>query len=564
MSAKGKLITPRENFFAIARKVISEVGQTVKSTMGPQGGTVVIGQEYGDPICTKDGARVMRSIDYSDPVKQIVFRMMKQASENTDTLGGDGTTTTCVLFEGLCHRALRAVESGRDPRRIMRGISIAEDIVIKNLKSMTRAYGSQEELCCVATLAADGDKEIGEIVAKALIEVGKNGMVTIEEGKSTKPLDYQRTEGLCMDRSFASPFFVTNERGTAEFENPFILMSFNKISSISQILPALEFVMSNKGGHGRPLVIIADDFETDVLNILLINKYKAGLKICPVKSPGFGDKKFELLEDVATVTGGKVLSEETGLVLEQDNMPLVQEILGEASKIISTKDKTTITFKKDGSCRTSIANRIAMLREKLAKTTSSFEQEKIHERIAKLDGGVVIIHIGGTSEIEMKERKDAADDALYAAMGAREEGVVPGGGASLVYISKKLSDSESIHDDEIAGIQIVKQTLHEPIRAIIENGETDGAALSIIRELLESGSETKAYDARDKKMVDAIKNGLVDSSKVLRLAITHSFSAVRSLLKVGFAISDLKCDGKNEHSHGRGGPGKYGVEDFDY
>src|SRR5712672_3448136 len=451
------------------------LANAVKVTLGPKGRNVVLDKSYGAPRITKDGVTVAKEIELADKFENMGAQMVREVASKTSDQAGDGTTTATILAQAIVREGAKAVAAGMNPMDLKRGIDVAVAAVVEDIKKRSKKISTNEEIAQVGTISANGEREVGEMIAKAMQKVGKDGVITVEEAKSLET-ELDVVEGMQFDRGYLSPYFVTNaEKMIAELENPYILIHEKKLSGLQTLLPLLELVVQSS----RPLVIIAEDIEGEALATLVVNKLRGGLKVAAVKAPGFGDRRKEMLEDLAILTAGQVISEDLGIKLE--NVTL--DMLGTAKRVRIDKDNTTVI---DGAGKKKdIEGRIAQLKAQVEETTSDYDKEKLQERLAKLAGGVAIIRVGGATEVEVKERKDRVDDAMHATKAAVEEGVVPGGGVALLYATKALERVKSANDDQKVGIDIVRRALQTPIRQIVENSGTDGSV--IVGKLLEKG-----------------------------------------------------------------------------
>jgi len=517
-------------------------------TLGPSGRCVIIEKSYGAPKITKDGVTVVKELELGDKFKNLGVQLLKEAASKSNDNAGDGTTTTTVLAAALSKECAKRVAAGFNPMDLRRGVEAAARAVVEAIKNDSRKIKSSEEIAQVATISANGDKAIGKMLAEAFDKVGKDGVITVEEAKNGNDLELEVVEGLNFDRGYLSPYFVTNsEKMTCEMDKPFILIYEKKISNIQQILPLLEAVVQS----GRPLFIIAEDVEAEALATLVVNKMRGGLKVTAVKAPGFGDRRKAMLEDIAIVTGGQLISEDLGHKLENVSL----EHLGTAQKIISTKDETTIV---DGSGeKEGIAARCNQIKKQIEDTTSDYDREKLQERLAKLSGGVAIVRVGGMTEVEVKEKKDRVEDAYHATKAAIAEGIVPGGGCALLYASHVLNNLKGSNPDESAGIASVKSALSAPIRKILENAGIDGA--SIVEKLIEKGDIEQIYDAQNHGFVNAFKAGIIDPTKVVRTALEVAASIAGLVVTTEAALVD-----KPQPKQPNGTHSHPGMDDMDY
>ena len=483
----------------------NKLANAVKVTLGPKGRNVVIEKSYGSPRITKDGVSVAKEITLANKFQNMGAQMLREVASKTNDLAGDGTTTATVLAQSIFSEGSKAVAAGLNPMDLKRGIDKAVKAIIEAVQKVSKPIKSQEEIAQVGTISANGDRTIGDKIAEAMDKVGKEGVITVEEGKGFD-FDLEVVEGMNFDRGYLSPYFVTNaEKMTVELDNPLILIFEKKLSSLQPLLPVLESVVQAQ----RPLLIIAEDVEGEALATLVVNKLRGGLKVAAVKAPGFGDRRKAMLEDLAILTQGQVISEDLGIKLETVNLSM----LGKAKRVTITKEDTTLV---DGAGdKKAIEARCAQIKAQIEETTSDYDKEKLQERLAKLSGGVAVLKVGGATEAEVKERKDRVDDALHATRAAVEEGIVPGGGVTLLYATRALDVIKAINDDERAGINIIKRALQAPIRQIVENAGLDGAVVA--GKLLESQDTNYGFDAQSLEYVDMIKAGIIDPTKVVRL-----------------------------------------------
>ena len=523
-------------------KGIDILADTVKVTLGPKGRNVAIEQSFGAPRLTKDGVTVAKAIELKDKAQNLGAQLVKSVASKASDVAGDGTTTATVLTQSIAREGNKAVAAGFNPMDVKRGIDLAVAVTIEEIKKASKAISSQEEIAQVGTISANGDKDIGAQIALAMEKVGKEGVVTVEEGKNFG-IDLEVVEGMMFDRGYLSPYFVTNsEKMIAELENPFILLFEKKLSNLQQMLPVLEAVVQS----GRPLLIIAEDVEGEALATLVVNKLRGGLKVAAVKAPGFGDRKKFMMEYIAILTGGQLISEDLGMKLENVNV----QMLGSAKRITISKENTIII---DGSgSKTDIATRCSQIRNQVEETTSDYDKEKLQERLAKLAGGVAVLKVGGATEVEVKERKDRVEDALHATRAAVAEGVVAGGGVTLFYATKALESLKGANDDQQAGINIVKKALQAPVRQIAENAGMDGAI--VIGKLTESKDKNFGFNAQEMTYVDMIKAGIIDPTKVVRIALQNAASVASLIITTEALIIDEPAD-KDEMSMPRGGMG---------
>lgn len=493
-------------------KGVETLAKAVKVTLGPKGRNVMLDKSYGAPKITKDGVSVAKEIELADKFENMGAQLVKEVAQKTADKAGDGTTTATVLAEAIIKEGCKAVAAGINPMDLKRGIDMAVEAVVEDVKSRSKEIKSSEEIAQVGTISANGDTSIGEYLARAMEKVGNDGVITVEDAKGLDT-ELDVVEGMQFDRGYLSPYFMTNaEKMNCEYDNPFILFYDQKISSLQPLLPVLEAVIQS----GRALLIVAEDIEGEALATLVVNRIRGGLKVCAVKAPGFGDRRKAMLQDMAILTGGQVVSEELGMKIE--NVTL--DMLGTAKRIEVTKDDTTII---DGAGdKEDIKARAAQIRQEIEVTKSDYDREKLNERLGKLSGGVAVIRVGGASEVEVKEKKDRIDDALNATRAAVKEGVVAGGGVALLYASKVLDGLNPQNDDQKAGINIIRKAIQAPIRQIAENAGVDGAV--IVGKLLESKDTNFGYNAQKGEYTDMIKSGIVDPTKVVRTALQDAAS----------------------------------------
>jgi chaperonin GroEL len=502
------------------------LANAVKVTLGPKGRNVVLDKSFGAPRITKDGVTVAKEIELADKFENMGAQMVKEVASKTSDQAGDGTTTATVLAQAIVREGAKAVAAGLNPMDLKRGIDVAVDAVVQDIKSRSKKISTSEEIAQVGTISANGEREIGEMIAKAMQKVGNEGVITVEEAKSLET-ELDVVEGMQFDRGYLSPYFVTNaEKMIAELENPYLLIHEKKLSGLQAMLPVLESVVQS----GRPLLIVAEDVEGEALATLVVNKLRGGLKVAAVKAPGFGDRRKAMLEDIAILTGGQVISEDLGIKLE--NVTL--DMLGSAKKVRVEKENTTII---DGAGKKAdIEGRITQIRAQIEETTSDYDREKLQERLAKLAGGVAVIRVGGSTEIEVKERKDRVDDAMHATRAAVEEGVVPGGGAALLYAIKALDKLTPANPDQKVGIEIVRKAIQWPARQIAENSGTDGSI--VVGKLLESKDTNYGYDAQKGEFTDLVQAGIIDPTKVVRHALQDAASVAGLLITTEAMVAE--------------------------
>jgi len=505
---------------------IDILADAVQVTLGPRGRNVVIDKSFGAPRTTKDGVTVAKEIELADKFENMGAQMVREVASKTNDIAGDGTTTATVLARAIVREGSKSVAAGMNPMDLKRGIEKAVEAVVADLKKRSKKVKSNEEIGQVGMISANGDKEVGDMIAKAMAKVGNEGVITVEEAKS-QDTELDVVEGMQFDRGYISPYFITSaDKMLAELDEPYILIHEKKLTSLQPMLPILEAVVQS----GRPLLIIAEEIDGEALATLVVNKLRGGLKVAAVKAPGFGDRRKAMLEDIAVVTAGQVISEDIGIKLE--NVKL--DMLGNAKTVKIDKDSTTII---DGAGKKNdIQARVAQIKAQIEETTSDYDKEKLQERLAKLAGGVAVIRVGGATEIEVKDRKDRVDDALNATKAAIEEGIVPGGGAALLYATKALKDLTGDNDDQTQGIAIVRRAIQSPIRQIVEN--SGGEASVVIGKLLEQKSNTFGFDAQKEAYVDLVEAGIVDPTKVVRTALQNAASVAALLITTEAMVAD--------------------------
>ena len=509
------------------------LANAVKITLGPKGRNVVIEKSFGAPRITKDGVTVAKEIELKDKFENMGAQMVKEVASKTNDIAGDGTTTATVLAQAIVREGCKSVAAGMNPMDLKRGIDKAVERVTAELVKMSKKVKTNEEIAQVGTIAANGNREIGDIIAKAMAKVGKEGVITVEEAKGLDT-ELDVVEGMQFDRGYLSPYFITNaEKMTVELQNPYILIHEKKLSDLQPLLPILEAVVQSS----RPLLIIAEDIEGQALATLVVNKLRGGLKVAAVKAPGFGDRRKAMLEDIAVLTAGEVISEDLGIKLENVTI----QMLGTAKLVTIDKDNTTVI---DGAGKKADINaRCEQIRAQVEETTSDYDKEKLQERLAKIAGGVAVIKVGGASEIEVKEKKDRVDDALHATRAAVEEGIGPGGGVALLRASKNLGKIDTANDDQKVGVEIVRRALLVPLRQIAENAGEDGAVIA--GKVSENASLNYGFDAQNGKYVDMVKAGIIDPTKVVRVALQDAASVASLLITTEAMIAELpkKDDG---------------------
>jgi len=505
---------------------IDTLANAVKVTLGPKGRNVLLDKSDGAPRITKDGVTVAKEIELSDRFENMGAQMVKEVATRTSDQAGDGTTTATVLAQAMVREGSKAVAAGMNPMDLKRGIDMAVASVAEGIKRVSKKVATNAEIAQIGRISANDDREIGEMIANAMQKVGNEGVITVEEAKGLET-ELEIVEGMQFDRGYLSPYFVTNaEKMICEYENPHVLLFEKKLSGLQVILPLLEAVVQS----GNPLLIVAEDIEGEALATLVVNKLRGGLKVAAVKAPGFGDRRKSMLEDLAVLTGGQVISEDLGIKLE--NVTL--DMLGTAKKVLIDKESTTIIH--GAGKKADIDGRCTQLRAQIEETTSEYDKEKLQERLAKLAGGVAIIRVGGATEVEVKERKDRVDDAMHATRAAVEEGVVPGGGVALLYASKALGLLNSENDDQKVGIDIVRRALLAPARQIFANAGEDGSI--IVGKLLENGDANYGFDAQNGIYVDMVKAGIIDPAKVVRLALQGAASVAGLLVTTEAMVAE--------------------------
>lgn len=521
-------------------KGVETLAKTVKVTLGPKGRNVILDKSYGAPKITKDGVSVAREIELEDKFENMGAQLVKEVAQKTADKAGDGTTTATVLAEAIIKEGCKAVAAGMNPMDLKRGIDMAVEAVVEEVKSRSVAIKTSEEIAQVGTISANGDRTIGEYLARAMDKVGNEGVITVEDAKGLET-ELEVVEGMQFDRGYLSPYFITNaDKMTCEYESPFILLYDQKISSLQPLIPILETIVQS----GRALVIVAEDIEGEALATLVVNRIRGGLKVCAVKAPGFGDRRKAMLEDIAILTGGQVISEELGIKLENVSI----EMLGSAKRVNITKDDTTI-IDGDGE-KDLIEARATQIRKQIEETSSDYDREKMQERLAKLSGGVAVIKVGGASELEVKEKKDRIDDALNATRAAVKEGVVAGGGCALLYAARALDKLTPQNQDQKVGIEIIRKATQAPLRQIAENAGVDGAVVA--GKLLESKDINFGYNAQSGEYTDMIKAGIIDPTKVVRTALQDAASVGGLLITTEAMVSERPA---KECSCGCGGGG---------
>lgn len=543
--ATGKDVIFGDEARRLMLRGVNRLADAVQVTLGPRGRNVVIDQSFGSPKITKDGVTVAKSIEFANRYENIGAQLVRQVASKTNDIAGDGTTTATVLARAIFAEGCKAVAAGMNPMDLRRGVNAAVERIVETLKQHSKKVTNKEEITQVATISANGDRNIGNLIGNAMEKVGREGVITVQDGKTMSD-ELEVVEGMKFDRGFLSPFFITNTKAQrCEFETPLVLLYEKKISNVQSLLRVLEIAHAAK----RPLVIIAEDVEGDALATLVVNKLRGNLQVAAVKAPGFGDNRRATLQDIAVLTGGTVISEDTGLSLEK----ITFEMLGQAAKVNITKDDTIIL---DGSGeKASINERCDLLRSSMEQTTSTYEKEKIQERLAKLSGGVAVIKVGGASEVEVNEKKDRVEDALNATRAAVEEGIVPGGGMALLYSSFVLDDLKMDNEEQQMGVKIVKRAVQVPAKSILDNAGMEGAVVigNLLREANGNASATRGWTASSNQFGDLIAAGVVDPVKVVRTALIDA-SGVASLMTTTEAmVVDLPS--KDSNGGGKGGMG---------
>ena len=521
------------------------LANAVKVTLGPKGRNVILDKSFGAPRITKDGVTVAKEIELQDKFENMGAQMVREVASKTNDVAGDGTTTATVLAQTIVKEGAKYVASGMNPMDLKRGVDLAVNEVVKDLRSRSKKIASSEEIAQVGTISANGDRSIGQMIAEAMKKVGNEGVITVEEARSLET-ELEVVEGMQFDRGYLSPYFVTNpDKMVAELEDPYILIHEKKLSSLQGMLPVLESVVQS----GRPLLIIAEDVEGEALATLVVNKLRGGLKVAAVKAPGFGDRRKAMLEDLAIVTGGQVVTEDIGIKLE--NVKL--DMLGTAKRVRISKDETTII---DGAgAKEAIQARVAQIKGQIEETTSDYDREKLQERLAKLAGGVAVIRVGGATEVEVKEKKDRVDDALNATRAAVEEGIVPGGGVALLRAKAAAETLQSDNSEIRAGIRIVLRALEAPLRQIAENSGVEGSI--VVGKVLEGNGYSFGFDAQTEEYKDLVKSGIIDPTKVVRTALQDAASVAGLLITTEAMVAELP---KKEATPAMPGSGMGGMD----
>ena len=524
---------------------VDTLANAVKVTLGPKGRNVVLDKSFGAPRITKDGVTVAKEIELEDKFENMGAQMVREVAQKTNDMAGDGTTTATVLAQAIVREGAKSVAAGMNPMDLRRGIELAVAAVVKDIEKRAKKVGSSAEVAQVGTLAANGDSKVGKMIAEAMQKVGNEGVITVEEAKSLDT-EVEIVEGMQFDRGYLSPYFITNaEKMVAELEDAYVLLHEKKLSGLQAMLPVLEAIVQS----GKPLVIVAEDVEGEALATLVVNKLRGGLKVAAVKAPGFGDRRKAMLEDIAILTGGQLISEDLGIKLENVGL----QMLGRAKKVIIEKEKTTVV---DGAGkRKDIEARIGQIKAQIEETTSDYDKEKLQERLAKLAGGVAVIRVGGATEIEVKEKKDRVEDALNATRAAVEEGIVPGGGVALLRAKKAVGKIANANPDVQAGINIVLKALEAPTRQIAENSGVEGSI--VVGKIMESKSETYGFDAQTEEYVDLVDKGIIDPAKVVRAALQDAASVAGLLVTTEAMVAEApkKTSGAPPMPGGGGGMG---------
>ncbi len=525
------------------KKGVDKLADAVKVTLGPKGRNVILDKKFGAPSITKDGVSVAKEIELKDPIENMGAQLVKEVASKTADAAGDGTTTATVLTQSIFAHGIKNVAAGANPMDLKRGIDKAVFAVVENLKKQSKNIKGSQEITQIATISSNNDAEIGKMIATAMEKVGKDGVITVEEAKGTET-EVKTVEGMQFDRGYLSPYFVTNtEKMEVDLESPYILIYDKKVSSMKELLPILEATAQT----GKPLLIIAEEVEGEALATIVVNKIRGALRVAAVKAPGFGDRRKAMLEDIAILTGGKVISEETGMKLEDAKL----EYLGRAEKINIDKDNTTII--SGAGKKSEITGRVKQIQEQIETTTSDYDKEKLQERLAKLSGGVAILYIGAATEVEMKEKKDRVNDALHATRAAVQEGIIPGGGVAYLRAVDALKSVETNNEDQATGVNIVRLALESPLRVIAENAGQEG---SVVVNKVRDGKKDFGYNASENKFEDFFAAGIIDPTKVARLALENAASIAGLLLTTEAVVSEIpeeKAEPAMPHGGGMGG-----------
>ena len=523
------------------KRGVDALANAVKVTLGPKGRNVIVGKSFGGPQVTKDGVTVAKEIELEDALENMGAQMVKEVASKTNDLAGDGTTTATILAQSIVNEGLKNVTAGANPMDLKRGVDKAVTAIVDELNKSAKTVGnSSEKIQQIASISANNDSAIGDLITQAFEKVGKEGVITVEEAKGTDTY-VDVVEGMQFDRGYLSPYFVTNsEKMESDLESPYILLYDKKISAMKDLLPILEPVAQS----GKPLLVIAEDVDGEALATLVVNKLRGALKIAAVKAPGFGDRRKAMLEDIAILTGGTVISEERGFNIENTTI----DMLGSAERVTIDKDNTTIV--NGSGDKKEIQARVGQIKSQIETTTSDYDKEKLQERLAKLAGGVAVLYVGAASEVEMKEKKDRVDDALHATRAAVEEGIVAGGGVALIRARKQLEKIKSSNDDELTGIQIISRALEAPLRTIVENAGGEG---SVVVAIILDGKGGFGYDAKSETYVDLFESGIIDPKKVTRVALENAASVAGMILTTECALVDIKEDTPPAPPMGGGG-----------
>ncbi len=522
------------------KRGVDKLADAVKVTLGPKGRNVILDKKFGAPAVTKDGVSVAKEIELKDPIENMGAQLVKEVASKTADAAGDGTTTATVLAQAIFNHGIKNVAAGANPMDLKRGIDKAVAAVVEHLKKQSKKIKDSSEIQQVATISANNDETIGKMIADAMDKVGKDGVITVEEAKGTET-EVKTVEGMQFDRGYLSPYFVTNtEKMEAELDNPYILIYDKKISGMKELLPILEATVQT----GKPLLIIAEEVEGEALATLVVNKIRGALRVAAVKAPGFGDRRKAMLEDIAILTGGQVISEERGYKLENATL----DYLGRAEKVIIDKDNTTIV--NGAGKKSEIQGRINQIKAQIETTTSDYDREKLQERLAKLSGGVAILYVGAATEVEMKEKKDRVDDALHATRAAVQEGIIPGGGVAYLRAIEALKDVETENEDQETGVNIIRMALEAPLRIIAENAGQEG---SVVVNKVREGKKDFGYNARENKYEEFFSAGIIDPTKVARLALENAASIAGLLLTTEAVVSEIPEEKEPAAAPGRGG-----------
>src|SRR5205809_1112930 len=509
------------------RKGVGKLARAVKITLGPKGRNVILQKSFGSPTVTKDGVTVAKEIELEDKFENMGARMVREVASKTSDVAGDGTTTATVLAASIVKEGAKSVAAGMNPMDLKRGIDLAVEAVLEDLKKNSKKVTSNEEIAQVGTISANGDAEIGRFLAEAMKKVGNEGVITVEEAKSLET-ELDVVEGMQFDRGYISPYFITNaDKMRVEFDDPYILINEKKLSGLQELLPLLEAVVQT----GKPLLIIAEDVEGEALATLVVNKLRGGLKVAAVKAPGFGDRRKAMLQDIAVLTGGQAISEDLGIKLENVTLAM----LGRAKKVMIDKENTTIV--NGAGKKADIEARVQQIKAQIEETTSDYDREKLQERLAKLAGGVAVIRVGGATEVEVKERKDRVDDAMHATRAEVEEGIVPGGGVALLRASEHLKGLRTKNDDQKTGVDIVRKALSAPARQIAINAGEDGSV--IVGKILEKEQYAYGFDSQTGDYVNMVSKGIIDPTKVVRTAIQNAASVAGLLITTEAIVAEL-------------------------